>query len=348
MRITRLFPLFIVLASVSLGATDPKAPPTWSLSSPDREEDMSDALNLTSWSWRYWTGSYLVTHNLRGSASSPVVALFDSTGTRIREGRVWFPSASSVSVRGATADPKGNLFVSGGTRSEDGSLAFFVAQLSDRGEISSVVRTTPFIGLHLCAPGDGTIWALGSDRQAQREGSTNLILRQFNFSNGELRAALDVRSLFSDSLFNSEATSLFCSPHKAGVLLNSATEWVEFDYATSRISWWRLPELREQRRVNGLAMTSEGELFATVDNRSGSEPVVGLFRLEKLGEHDATWLPIRQPVQYSFEGQREPSRMVRLLGSDGKDLVYTAKRNNKVVVLWSHLNPVRKRQSESE
>ncbi|MGA8429948.1 MAG: hypothetical protein WB729_09010 [Candidatus Sulfotelmatobacter sp.] len=311
----------------------------YSLSSPYRQEEMSDALDVSHWPWKRWNGSYLVAHNLKATSDSPVVALFDAHGVRVRTGTVWFPSATSVSVRGAAADSVGTIFVSGGSRSVDGSLAFFIAQLDNNGRVSGVVRTTPFIALHLCTTGDGTIWALGSDRQAQRDRSANLILRQFSFARGQLRAVLDMASVESGMPMDTEAMSLFCNSNTVGMLLDSARasihKWIELDVNTAKISTWQLPALREKRKINGLAFTAGGRLFATVHDYSSQEAVSALFTVEKQKDGLAAWVPVKGTFG-SLAAQDVP--IWELLGSEDNDLVYTAERNNKTVVLWSHVH----------
>src|ERR1700733_13812853 len=110
-----IFILFMLLSHNALTAVDRDRPPEYILSPPDRQQEMSDVLDVGDWIWSYWSGSYLVTHNLKASPDIPVVALFDSQGARVRTGIVWFSSASSVSVKGVSVDAGGKIFVSGGT-----------------------------------------------------------------------------------------------------------------------------------------------------------------------------------------------------------------------------------------
>jgi hypothetical protein len=331
--------LVILIAGALLQAVDRDDPRAYNLSSPDRQAEMSEGLDLSQWSWRYWSGGYLIVHNLKASPDSPVLALFDQQGARVRTGIVWFPSASAVSVRGVTADSSGTIFASGATRSVDGSLAFFIAQLNRDGLVSGVVRTSPFIALHVCAPGDGTVWALGTDRQAEKDRSVNLVLRQFSFAKGEVRALLDLRSFESGTPIDTEAMSLFCNTNTIGVFLTSTRasihEWVEFDINKSSITTWELPNLREKRKFNGFAFTSSGQLFAALHDYSSPQPTSGLFTLGKQKDGQATWVPIGGTFE-SLKGDA----ILELLGSENDELVYAALHGDKTIVLWSHVRSV--------
>ena len=329
----------LVLASSSLLHTaDRGLDPSYTLSAPDRETQMPNALDVDNWAWNHWTGRYLITHNLRAAPNLPVLALFDSSGARVRSGTVWFSSAAKVSVRGVTVDNGGTIFVSGAARSSDGALADFIAQLNPEGQVSDVVRTNPYLGLHLCTVAPGNVWALGYDRDARRNGSPNLMLRQFDLSKGEVRSTLDMNSVSESATpLNTEKMSLFCNIHTVGAFFdlgNGSYEWIELDVDDFRLSKWRLPNLREGAEVNGVAMTSNGHLYASVHNYSSHGPFAALFVLRKQEQGRAIWTPVRG----TFEKLTPTTVAIsRLIGNENNELIYTTELPQGTVIRWSHV-----------
>ena len=88
---------------------------------------------------------------------------------------------------------------------------------------------------------------------------------------------------------------------------------------------------------NGVACTSSGHVFAAVHDYSNSKPVSGLFRLEKLSDRSATWVPIAN----SFSSLSDRTAGIwRLLGTDNDELVYASERSRGTVVFWSHVRTV--------
>jgi hypothetical protein len=300
---------------------------------------MPNALDVNNWAWSYWSGRYLIAHNLRATPNLPVLALFDSSGAQVRSGIVWFSSAAKVSVRGVTVDDRGAIFVSGAARSNDGALADFIAQLNPEGQVSDIVRTNPYLGLHLCTSIPGSVWALGYDRDALSNGSPNLMLRQFDLSKGEVRSTLDMNSVNeSVTPLNTEKMSLFCNAHTVGAFLDlgkGSYEWIEFNLNDFRLSAWRLPILREGSEVNGLAMTSDSHLYATVHNSySSQEPAVALFVLRKQEQGRATWTPVKGTFGKLTS---KTVAISRLIGNENDELVYTADLPQGTVIRWSRV-----------
>lgn len=267
-----------------------------------------------------------------------MLALFDSSGAQVRNGTVWFSSAAKISVRGVTVDDRGAIFVSGAARSNDGALADFIAQLNPEGQVSDVVRTDPYLGLHLCTTAPGNVWALGYDRDARRNGSPNLMLRQFDLSKGEVRSTLDMNSVSESATpLNTEKMSLFCNAHTVGAFLdlgNGPCEWIELNINDFRLSMWRLPTLREGGEVNGAAMTSDGHLYATVHNYSSHEPFAALSVLRKQEQGRATWTP----VEGTFGKLTSKTVAIsRLIGNESNELIYTAELPHSTVIRWAHV-----------
>src|SRR5262249_5589881 len=148
---------------------------------PHNRQEFADGLNLVKWPWSVWSGHYLVSHQLFATPNSPVLAVYDSKGTLVRSGIIWFDSTSKSSIGDVTVDSTLTVFASGGAFSTDGALSNFIVKLDNSGHISNTVRTSPFVARHLCATGDGTVWAMGFDREEVKKGNRSYpMLREYS------------------------------------------------------------------------------------------------------------------------------------------------------------------------
>ena len=93
--------------------------------------------------------------------------------------------------------------------------------------------------------------------------------------------------------------------------------------------------LRERGEVNGLALTSDGHLYATVHSYSTHEPVSALFALRKQEHGLATWTPVKGTFGKLTS---ETVAISRLIGNEGDDLIYTAELPHGEVVRWSRVH----------
>jgi len=334
-----LFVYWTLLPSQDLIAQQPQ-PSQHSLAVPHRQAGLPEPASIWARHWGLrWEKGYLITYDELpgGSPEKPTVVLYDRSGQVTREAIVWFKDARTVSISDATVSKAGELVVSGGTENEAGVIANFIASIGSDGRVSRVVRTTPFLPLHLCDPGDGTVWSYGVDRDAQgRRVEDSLMLRHYSLRDGQLTAMLDRSKLNSsgwslvDGVYPG-AISLRCTSTKVALLNVGSSEYGEVDIPTNTLRIRKLNPLPspKEMRVTGFALTESGDVFVSLHDRTSQPVRSGIFKLTFDGTDVGSWIPVENTVGPYLHG----GPVERLLGADGDDLVYT--RDLTGAAFWS-------------
>src|SRR5579884_1742491 len=87
--------------------------------------------------------------------------VFDEAGVRVRDVRVVLPDADFERINSTAVSRDGRLVAAVTFYSADGKMAKGLAWIGSSGEITKVVRTSPFAVRQLSFADDGTLWALG-------------------------------------------------------------------------------------------------------------------------------------------------------------------------------------------
>lgn len=334
-----LFAYWALLPSQHLIAQQPQ-PVQHSLAAPHRQAGLPEPASIWARHWGLlWDKGYLITYDeLPGvGPGKPSVVLYDRSGQVAREAITWFKEARTVSISDAAVSKAGELLVSGGTENEAGVIANFIASTGSDGRVSRVVRTTPFLPLHLCDPGDGTVWSYGVDRDAQgRRVEDSLMLRHYSLSDGQLAAMLDRSKLNSsgwslvDGVYPG-AISLRCTSTKVALLNIGSSEYVEVDVPTNTLTVRKLNPLPspKEMRITGFALTESGDVFVSLHDRTSQPPRSGIFKLIFDAANVGSWIPVENTAGPYLHG----GPVERLLGADGDDLVYT--RDLGGTAFWS-------------
>lgn len=337
--------LFFVLTAVSLlavpiysvGQHAPASPPAFGQASHQGQFPA-----LWQGGSQYWDNGYLIAWawgDHYASPIRPVIALYDKYGRMAREAVVWFDGADVVTVGGVAVSRSGQLVAVGGIGNPKGVVATYIAEIGQDNRVQRVIRTSPFSPYYVCAMEDGTVWSYGIDRDEHLNAIQNsLRLRQYSFEKGQLRALLDSSALDQGwemvrGRYFGE-TSLRCNS-KTVVLYNGGSgELVELDPPTSTLKVTKVAPLPSPPEflVTGFALTESGDIFASfLDRRQfPKKPVVsGLFRLSRDNAGGGKWVPVDGTVGSVLHDLP----ILRLVGADGDDLVYTRLKDGRMY--WS-------------
>jgi hypothetical protein len=294
----------------------------------------------SSYPFRYWDRQFLITYSIDDTGPKrPAAILYDRSGRIAREVYVSFKDAYSTSIGDVAVSKSGQIVVAGGTESRAGAIANFIASIGGDGRMRQVIRTTPFLPVYICSSVEGNVWSYGIDRDSEGRGvSSSLRLREYSFGKGQLRAMLDTSTLNSSGWTLERGRypgeiSLRCTSKKVGLFNGRSSEWIEFDLAANKLRAWRvapLPSPREMQ-VTGLALTEDGQVFASLHDRSSNPPRSGLFVLSPDSNSAGlrTWVPVSDTIGPFLQG----AKVWRLLGADGSDLVYA--RDVDGTAYWS-------------
>jgi hypothetical protein len=281
-----------------------------------------------------WDRGYVIHYEIEVNYSrdTPMVVMYDSSGKRIREGRIWLQGAGSVRIRRTAATREGAILAGGWAILKDGSSPGYIAKTDLAGNTMQSLLTGSFKPEQICDAPDGTIWSLGKSLSANdgQEHDTN-VLRHYSFEKGLLHSYLPedtVKAQWNSDRpwFSPFGSYLRCGKDKISVYLKFSDEYVEVDTSSFELKRWMLDESAVQHeKADGLAITENGNLYASFSAHATSRPagLTGLYQIKaKSGNSIAKLIPVAGSISFTDGKNRPPSgTVIRLWGADGNQLV---------------------------
>lgn len=281
-----------------------------------------------------WDRGYVIHYEIEMNSSpgAAMVVMYDASGKRVREGRIWPKGAGDVRIRRTAATHVGGILAGGGTIMQDGSLSGFIAKTDLTGNTVQSIATGAFKPEQLCEAPDGTVWSLG---QAVSDGAPAPeadVVRQYSFEKGLLHSFLPektVRGVMNSSgpWFSPFGSLLRCGKEKVSVYLEFTDEYVEINTSSFAVNRWKIDETVVQgAKANGLAVTDDGRIYASFSAHTaygiiGPDGLSGLYQLKaELGNPIAQLFPVRGTVSYLHSESRDDGAFLRLWGADGNQL----------------------------
>jgi hypothetical protein len=230
-------------------------------------------------------------------------------------------------------------------RQEESSPRHFASEVDFEGHIFSSIDFGNYEPELTCTAGDGSVWVLGQDWDAETSRSPYRMLRNYSREGHLIRSALSRKDVpyrvnLSARLHHAGGgpgkAFLVCGDKIVGVYIGPAITWVEVALSDSVQRTWRVKLPPPRARITGLALLGE-EVYGSFNTASkdGSNPQRGLYKLNLSQQPSAVWEPV--------DGTIAPTSLNRsfsmLMGSDGLSLVYL--RNEMVspegvpILLWS-------------
>ena len=263
---------------------------------------------------------------------TPMVKMYDATGKRIRDGRIWPQDAGSVRIRRTAATRDGAILAAGWAILKDGSTPGYIAKTDLAGSTVQSLLTGSFKPEQICEAPDGTIWSLGKSSSPNdgQEHDTN-VLRHFSFGKGLLHSFLPEASVSAAVRSNRPwfvpyDSFLRCGKDKISVYLNFTDEYAEVSTSTFELTRWNLDEAEvEHGKASGMAITEDGRVYASFSayGMSGPSGLTGLYQVRaRPGMPIAQLIPVAGTVSV-FEGsKRLPAGSFMVLWcADGNQLI---------------------------
>jgi hypothetical protein len=303
-----------------------------------------------------WDRGYVIHHEIGANSNpdTPMVVMYDATGKRVHEGRIWLPGAKSVSIRRTAATRDGAILASGGTTMQDGTIQHFIAKTDTAGNTVQALQTGTYLAGQICEAPDGTVWSLGramSDGKLQHDAD---VLRHYSFEKGLLHSYLPQRAVEAPlrsktAWFNDFGSYVRCGKDKVSVYLKFTNEYVEVDTSSFELTRWKLDEaVAQQREANGLAITDDGRVYASFrGSRSEGVPLVwGLYQIKAVsGGPVAALLPVAGTITTIERGKDvPPGTFTMLWGADGNQLVVWRKEGSDSLLSW--INVIRSESTD--
>jgi hypothetical protein len=280
-----------------------------------------------------WDRGYVLHYEIETNYTSdtPMVVMYDSTGMRIREGRIWPQGASNARIRRTAATRDGAILAAGGAIMHDGSIKGYIVKTDLAGRTVQTLLTGSFMPEQICEAPDGTIWSLGKSVN-EDEGQHNTdVVRQYGFEKGLLHTFLPedtVKAVVRSKRpwFSPFRSYVRCGSNKVSAYLNFTNEYVEIDNSSFELHRWKLDEsVTQQRDANGLAITEDGRVYLGLGTtgRPGRPLARGLYQIKVVsGQPVARLLPVSGALSSLEPGDvPDPESFVLLWGADGNQLV---------------------------
>lgn len=314
------------------------------LSQPIHEQSFPDA-SVPDEPAPYWDRGYLIAH-VRDSTRPdlPNVTLYDSTGAKVREARIWFPGALHVELSSVTVTTNGNIIAAGYASKVDGSMAFcteqpdsvcftFIVKTDLSGKVERVFRTGDFSAGSVCAASDGTVWALGGDPEKDMAQQDYYALRNYSFTSGLLHEHLLRHTLRKPVETGGAGAYLRCTSDAVVLYRVQAKEYIQLDQrnaGANSIDRWDVdaPGFEKGKpMISGFAATDSGHVFASFLKWSdkGDLDSTALYELtvENPEKKLLHWSLVNGTgFDRSAAGGNPAPAVFFLKGTDGSHLVY--------------------------
>ena len=294
-----------------------------------------------------WDRGYVIHYESEKNHSpdTPMVVMYDASGKRIREGRIWPQGAGSVSVRRTAATHDGAILAAGAAIMHDGAVQGYIIKTDLAGTTIQTLLTGSFRPEQICEAPDGTIWSLGRSLNPNdgKEHDTR-VLRHYSFENGGLHSFLP-QSTVAAPVGSEEPwwvpfhSYVRCGKDKVSVYLKFTNEYVEVNTSSFELKRWKLDEaVVQQREVNGLAVTEDGRVYVSLRGvrPEGATQVTGLYQIKAVsGNPVALLLPVAGTITTVESGKLSPpGSFSRLWGADGNQLVVWKMEENVSRLFW--------------
>ncbi|MCL2825325.1 MAG: hypothetical protein FWD57_15145 [Polyangiaceae bacterium] len=267
----------------------------------------------------HWWNDHATYHNIYSHGEVPNIVMVNRDGTVAFKSTLTAPNLDRIRVTDAAATVDGGAVATATVVDQTGTPTSFVAQLNSSGKVTRQITTFPLMAEMTCPAEDGTVWVFGWDflSDNRRRYDSYSMLRHYSFTEGQLSAALDWKTLGNHVLFGhyvSGGTAVACTAHKAWIYYGERRQFIAYDEASNSFDVYTVQLLSNSLSdlmVSGFARTAAGDFYGSLND--GSEVWLGLCRLNV---HDgiAEWVAVDTPGDFE--------NGIRVFGSSGDDLVY--------------------------
>ncbi len=332
LRVAFLAGLQVFSLGVVLAQGAPVATPEWQLAAPTHRATFA-GVRLPGLLVPNWTHGFMITRAQGDTDPADVnVVLYDRTGTRATQARIWLPGAVRVHLYDAIATDQGDVIASGYAVMADRTLARFIARTDSSGKVVDVVNTNPFNPECVCLSSDGTVWSLGVEADKDDRHEDYPLVRHYSLAKGLLGTYLSRDSFprttinpawvaATSAISSAQATYLRCDGSTAWLYINATDQVVRIDPSTKSETRFQVDMASLGGvKVRGFAVTDDGHLFAGLANCRMQS--TRLYELQPdRSTLRAKWVAVDDGVPTAGGADWLPGSFVQLWGAEGQSLV---------------------------
>lgn len=277
-----------------------------------------------------WSGGALVSVD-DGSSAAPIIKAYDRSGKLISRVVLTIEGATLINVTsdGFARGLDGSFAIGGSAYSADSRGANFIAWISPDSKQQRIIRVSPFVPRRVTIATDGTIWAAGRELENGREDNPgHHVVRRFD-NQGRLlgswipRSTLQIYERVSHPVIFSQ---IVAAKDRVGWFSRAAQKYIEFSLDGSIITRVDVPQMDENKKIEGMALCDNGHFFINVVTQS--ETGASSSNILRLDRVTNTW----NSVETS-------ERLGHLYGCDGTTIAMRAREGTHALIKWVEFNP---------
>ena len=239
------------------------------------------------------------------------------------------PGAQRVIVHDVAASPDGSLAVSVTAVDEEGALVAMLALLESSGELTRVIKTSPFSATSIAFTGDGNLWAVGVEKDSSFQEVANYsVLRKYT-PEGEQVGDFLPRSGFPQSQRAAALYSVLAGSRDKVAFLSAETGEVNVVSADGLLLHRGLVVIPEGLRLVTGALTQSGRFFVAAKRSGVDEPMLPVYEVD-FDKGVLVSVDVSQAVS--------ASRLGYLMGADADGLVlFSLTEGDNPSLVWAKL-----------
>jgi len=256
----------------------------------------------------------------------PEVVVMNSDGTVVSRVRMTLSDATKTTVRDVARSRNGIVAVTGTAYGPGGTVVPYIAWIDQSGQITQVLRSTPFAATKLVFGSDGTLWAVGREYLSDlKTPQTFDVLRRYTADGRVLQKMLPNTTFAKKRNPAVGKPYVVVSEDRVGVYSAVSGDYIEVSFAGKILGKWQVVD-EAVGRVGGVALTKSNQVYVSVILRGAGEPTSLRLLDRGLDEWQTVTL---DPALRSRSG-------TVILGTDGDDLVLRFDRQQSV---WLSRSP---------
>jgi hypothetical protein len=253
-------------------------------------------------------------HVISVGPDNATITLLDQSGKWLWQKVLQIPGAVTPYIAEVAVIADGRVVVCASAKDEQGRSVTILAYLNNSGDVSKIVRTTPYAPNRMIPTRDGRVITFGRvhDEQFRDAREDYAVMRIYSMDGELLRSALP-RSQFSTGRQPPEYSAVLAAGEDRIAFFDvTFRRYTEIDFDGRLLMPWQSLTPEPNLRIMSMAITSQGVIACIANNNSKSLPRE-MRRLRAAGAASLS------PVMVTSAAL---PKWYRLIGASGDDLVF--------------------------
>ena len=305
----------------------------------------------------------------------PNIYLYNSSGQLEHQDAIWPANGVKLFLASVDVGASKQLAFSGESTRGDGTKEAFVAIADLDGKNAKYFGTAKYLATQVAVANDGSVWTIGGEYASSENwpkrwdnydllrhyGSDGTFLESFlprwgsevafvvetATSNGKQDLAYDNQGIEVSGWKSmpgyrgaaNQRNHITLRTIDNGLILYNGSngEVYRWDTTSKTLSKWRTLGAFDDMALRGVAILSDGEIFASRFRRTTKAATIGFYKLVLESNGVAEWKTLSESTTILPNSPQS----FQVLGADRNDIVYKIGNSFPVAVYWSTVLPVK-------